>query len=163
MPKLVLAAFMLACAGAAVSSAGELKPPLVPPSDIRPNSVPGAGCPLWAPGPVVGARLVVLNSLRDDVGPYSVTLLGYAVDKGKDSYRPSLIRAKPGDTLRIDLVNQLDESEPDNIVNLHTHRMIVAPRPYFSCNSLETVSLTRRQTMSKRFYTASTSPRRSKA
>jgi FtsP/CotA-like multicopper oxidase with cupredoxin domain len=109
MPKLVLALFILAC----------------------PNPVPGAGCPLSAPGPVVGTRLVVLYSFRNDVGPYSVTLLGYATDKGKDSYRPSLIRANLGDTLRIDLVNQLDESDPDNIVNLHTHGVIVAPRPCF--------------------------------
>jgi FtsP/CotA-like multicopper oxidase with cupredoxin domain len=86
----------------------------------------------------VRAQLVVRNSPRN-VGPYRVTLSGYArspTDKGEDSYRPFLIRAKPGDTLRIDLANKLDESDSDNIVNLHTHGLIVAPRPYFPCNSL---------------------------
>jgi hypothetical protein len=81
----------------------------------------------------VRAQLVVRNSSRNDVGPYRVTLPGYATgptDGGEDSYRPFLIRAKPGDMLRIDLANQLDESDPDNIVNLHQHGLIVAPRPY---------------------------------
>ena len=79
---------------------------------------------------------MVRNSLRNDVGPYSVTLPGYATDGTQESYRPFLIKAKPGDTLRIDLVNQLNEADSDNIVNLHTHGLIVAPRPYFPCNSL---------------------------
>jgi hypothetical protein len=76
----------------------------VPSSDISPDPVPGVGCPLAKPGPVVRAQLVVRNSSRNDVGPYRVTLPGYATgptDGGEDSYRPFLIRAKPGDMLRI--------------------------------------------------------------
>jgi FtsP/CotA-like multicopper oxidase with cupredoxin domain len=139
MPKPIWVVLIFAFARVYVCSADELKPPLVPSPDINPDPVPGVGCTLPKPGPVVRAQLVVRNSSRNDVGPYRVTLPGYATgrtDKGEDSYRPFLIKAKPGDTLRIDLVNQLDESDPDNIVNLHTHGLIVAPRPYFPCNSL---------------------------
>ena len=75
---------------------------------------------------------MVRNSLRNDVGPYSVTLPGYATDGIQDSYRPFLIKAKPGDTLRIDLVNQLNEVDSDNVVNLHMHGVINAPETLFS-------------------------------
>jgi FtsP/CotA-like multicopper oxidase with cupredoxin domain len=139
MSKPICAAIIFAFARVCVCSADELKPPLVPSSAISPDPVPGAGCTLPKQGLVVPAQLAVRNSSRNDVGPYRVTLPGYAkvaADKGEDSYRPFLIRGKPGDTLRIDLANQLDESDPDNIVNLHTHGLIVAPRPYFPCNSL---------------------------
>jgi FtsP/CotA-like multicopper oxidase with cupredoxin domain len=119
-----------------VCSAEELNPPLDPSKDVAPDPAPSVGCSLTAPGAVVKAKLVVRNSLRNDVGPYSVTLPGYATDGIQDSYRQFLISASPGDTLRIDLVNQLDDPDPDNIVNLHTHGLIVAPRPYFPCNSL---------------------------
>ena len=136
MLKLVWAGAISVSVAIGVCSADELKPPLEPSSDISPDPVPGAGCPLSKPAQVVKAKLVVRNSPRNDVGPYSVKLPGYATDKIEDSYRPFLIRAKPGDTLRIDLVNQLDDPDSDNIVNLHTHGLIVAPRPYFPCNSL---------------------------
>jgi FtsP/CotA-like multicopper oxidase with cupredoxin domain len=140
MLKRVWAAAICVSAAIGVCSADELKPPLDPSGDISPDPVPGAGCSLSKSGLVVKAQLVVRNSLRNDVGPYSVKQLpGYATgltDKGQDSYRPFLIRAKPGDTLRVDLVNQLNEADSDNIVNLHTHGLIVAPRPYFPCNSL---------------------------
>ena len=130
-------AFAFAYIAAALSFADELQPPLIPSTDVSADPAPSAGCALSAPsGPVVKAKLVVRNSLRNDVGPYSVTLPGYATDGIQDSYRPFLISARPGDTLRIDLVNQLDDPDPDNIVNLHTHGLIVAPRPYFPCNSL---------------------------
>jgi FtsP/CotA-like multicopper oxidase with cupredoxin domain len=128
----------LISASLGVALADELQPPLSPSQDIAPSPTKGAGCSLAELGPVVGARLVVRNSLSD-VGPYQVTLPGFATDltdTGGDSYRPFLIRAKPGDTLRIDLLNQLDEADADNIINLHTHGLIVAPRPYFPCNSV---------------------------
>ena len=136
MLKLVWATAISVSIAIGVCSADELKSPLDPSKDVAPDPAPSVGCSLSAPGPVVKAKLVVRNSLRNDVGPYSVTLPGYATDGKQDSYRPFLIRAKPGDTLRIDLVNELAESDPDNIVNLHTHGLIVAPRPYFPCNSL---------------------------
>jgi FtsP/CotA-like multicopper oxidase with cupredoxin domain len=136
MLKLVWATAISVSVAIGVCSADELKPPLEPSQDVGPDPAPGAGCPLSKPAQVVKAKLVVRNSLRNDVGPYSVTLPGYATDGIQDSYRPFLIKAKPGDTLRIDLVNQLGDLDPDNIVNLHTHGLIVAPRPYFPCNTL---------------------------
>ena len=114
MSKPIWAAVIFAFAGVYVCSADELKPPLAPSSDVSPDPVPGAGCTLPKPGDVVWAELVLRNSSRADVGPYRVTLPGYATGstaKGEDSYRPFLIRAKPGDTLRIGLANQLDESD----------------------------------------------------
>ena len=136
MLKLVWATAISVLIAIGVCSADELKSPLDPSKDVAPDPAPSVGCSLSAPGPVIKAKLVVRNSLRNDVGPYSVTLPGYATDGKLDSYRPFLIRAKPGDTLRIDLVNQLNEADSDNIDNIHFHGLIAAPRPYFPCNSL---------------------------
>ena len=112
MLKLVWATALSVSVAIGVCSADELKPPLEPSQDVGPDPAPGAGCPLSKPAQVVKAKLVVRNSLRNDVGPYSVTLPGYATDGTQESYRPFLIKAKPGDTLRIDLVNQLDAEKP---------------------------------------------------
>jgi FtsP/CotA-like multicopper oxidase with cupredoxin domain len=51
------------------------------------------------------------------------------------SYRPYLISAKPGDTLRVDLVNKLGTEAADNLINLHTHGSVVSPRPDLPRNS----------------------------
>lgn len=72
-------------------------------------------------------QLTVRSSPRDDVGPYTVTLPGYArpgLQPTADSYAPFLIEACRGDTLRLTLRN--DWSTP---INLHTHGFIVAPTP----------------------------------
>ena len=91
-------------------------------------------CPTLAPvtGMVVPGRLVIRDTARPDVGPYTVTLPGYGADPASaaDSYRPFLLAAAPGDTLRIDVVNQLGAAEPlGGAVNLHTHGIITSPRP----------------------------------
>lgn len=97
-----------------------------PPSD--PN------CPaLPLHGPIEAGRIVIRNTDRPDVGPYTVRLPGYgtsATPGTQDSYRPFLVTAAPGDTLRFDLVNQLDTDEDlEGAVNLHTHGLLVSPRP----------------------------------
>ena len=92
-------------------------------------------CPVLAPpsGPIVPGRLVVRDTDRPDVGPYTVKLPGYGTGSealGQDSYRPFLVTAAPGDTLRFDVINQLGTDAPlGGTVNLHTHGLITSPRP----------------------------------
>lgn len=134
---------------AAPVSAAELLPPLlletsgmqaVPP-DTAPNP-PGslstcANQP--APDRVHYGRLVLRNTVFDDVGPYAVHMPGYGrvtsvEDRPVFTYKPSLVTAEPGDTLRFDLVNDLhtgDLGGGNN--NFHTHGLIVSPHP---CNPL---------------------------
>ncbi len=98
---------------------------------------PGALATCAAPAPVSGpvspGRLVIRDTNRPDVGPYTVTLPGYGTDPtsaAADSYRPFLLEVSPGDTLRIDVVNQLGANEPlGGAVNLHVHGIITSPRP----------------------------------
>ncbi len=102
------------------------------------NPPPPPNCPaLGPPGHIVRSRLIARDTARADVGPYTVTLPGYATDPAdatRDSYAPFLIEAKPGDTLRFDLVNQLTgEPHPQDHTNLHTHGLLVAPRPDKPC------------------------------
>ena len=62
-------------------------------------------------GKVDEAQLVVRNADRPDVGPYTVTLPGYGTGTTANSpqfYRPFLVTASPGDSIRFDIVNQLD-------------------------------------------------------
>lgn len=84
-------------------------------------------------GPIEAGRLVIRDSDRPDVGPYTVKLPGYGTSATagvQDFYRPFLVTAVPGDTLRFDIVNQLGTDEnPGDFVNLHTHGLIVSPRP----------------------------------
>ena len=94
------------------------------------------GCvPLGPASAIVAAHLIVRNSSRPDVGPYTVTLPGYATnaDPSTDRYAPFIIEAPAGDTLRIDLTDQLDASAPENLINLHTHGLVVSPRPNEPC------------------------------
>jgi FtsP/CotA-like multicopper oxidase with cupredoxin domain len=125
--------------------ATELLPPLFLSDTGVVNAPPlGAGCALPSPGPLSKSLLIVRNTVRSDVGPYNVTLPGYATDStdaAHDTYRPYLIRAKPGDTLRIDLVNELEVvttkngvETADNVINLHTHGLVVSPRPNLPCD-----------------------------
>ncbi|MBE7157870.1 MAG: multicopper oxidase domain-containing protein [Rhodospirillales bacterium] len=84
-------------------------------------------------GNVDPGLLVIRDTDRPDVGPYTVTLPGYASDpssSAQDVYRPFLITTMPGDTLRIDINNQLASNEAlGGAVNLHTHGLITNPRP----------------------------------
>ena len=118
----------------------ELQPPtpLLNGATILPvgTSPPGAltNCPsMPVSGPSASGQLVIRDTDRPDVGPYTVTLPGYGTDirsAARDSYRPFLITASPGDTLRFDIFNQLSTSELlGGVVNLHTHGLVVSPRP----------------------------------
>src|SRR5205807_899711 len=91
---------------------------------------------------VRAASLMVRNTVRPDVGPYRVTLPGYATeqDPNGDHYAPFVIEVRPGDTLRVDLRNLLDASfASDGVrdnVNLHMHGMVVSPTPPSGCGPL---------------------------
>jgi FtsP/CotA-like multicopper oxidase with cupredoxin domain len=127
------------------SSAAELQQPRVLNTPGLVATPPtGPGCPPpGALGPCRPARLIVRDSLRPDVGPYAVRLPGYSTGK-ENLYRPFLIRANPGDTLRFDLVNQLAATDGSaNAINLHTHGLIVPPRrcaPFGDSIYLETAA-----------------------
>lgn len=105
---------------------------------VAANPAPLPGCPaLPPPGHVVPSRLIARDTARADVGPYTVTLPGYATDPAgaaHDSYAPFLVEAKPGDTLRFDLQNLLTgEPHPNDHTNLHTHGLLVTPREDKPC------------------------------
>ncbi len=135
--RLSAAALPVACACvlAAGAQGAELLQPIPlsaaglvssPPSD--------PSCPTLPPrGPIGAGRLVIRDTDRPDVGPYTVKLPGYGTSAApgvQDSYRPFLVTAAPGDTLRFDIVNQLGTNEPlGGTVNLHTHGLLVSPRP----------------------------------
>jgi hypothetical protein len=89
--------------------ADDLKPPLLLSTEVVDEPPLDPGCTLPAAGPLQKSLLIVRDTPRI-VGPYTVNLPGYATDPNDtahDSYRPFLIRAKPGDSLRLDLANQL--------------------------------------------------------
>lgn len=113
---------------------------------------PPSACDVHVPGEVVKARLIVRNTPRA-IGPYNVNLPGYATGENAttDFYGPYEIDARPGDLLRIDLVNELNDGETipaggfsqnsvknanDKTINLHTHGLIVDPQPYRPCGDL---------------------------
>ena len=97
-------------------------------SGLAANPAPASGCtPPAETGPVDEFQVITRNTPRPDVGPYTVTLPGYATNLSSsagDSYRPYLLRANPGDTIRLDLTNQLPAGDE---VNVHFHGLIVAP------------------------------------
>ncbi|MGI4977951.1 MAG: multicopper oxidase domain-containing protein [Janthinobacterium lividum] len=127
----------------APSRAAELLPPIpLATGGLAANpSPPGSGCTPAAEGHVDEFLAVVRSSPRPDVGPYTVTLPGYSSNPGSaagDSYRPFLIQASPGDTIRFDLVNQLTAADTINNdplisaaesveANVHFHGLIVSP------------------------------------
>jgi len=92
----------------------------------------------FAPPPEDASRahLIIQRSPRP-IGPYTVVLDGFAnphaADGGQSSYRPILIEANAGTTLRIDLDNRLPQADAAHplltTTNLHTHGLIVSPRP----------------------------------
>jgi FtsP/CotA-like multicopper oxidase with cupredoxin domain len=91
------------------------------------NPSPASGCTPAAEGHVDEFRLIARNTARPDVGPYTVQLPGYASNPSSaagDTYRPYLLQASPGDTIRLDLTNQLGAGDE---VNVHFHGLIVAP------------------------------------
>jgi FtsP/CotA-like multicopper oxidase with cupredoxin domain len=86
-----------------------------------------SGCMPRAPGTVRSMQLTARTTVRSDVGPYSVTLPGYAranSPAAQDSYAPFVIESCRGDELSIDLENGTGQP-----INFHTHGMIVRPTP----------------------------------
>ncbi len=125
----------LCCAFAPAWTAELQSPRLLHTPGLVSDPAAGPGCPPVPPlGPRKPARLVLRDAPRPDVGPYTVTLPGYSSSLtagagAGDRYRPFLVEAMPGDTLRFDLVNQLPAaSGMADDVNLHTHGLIVSPR-----------------------------------
>ncbi len=136
-------ALAVLCVTAVPALAAELQPPrLLDTPGLVQTPIAGPGCPpVPALGPRRPARLVIRQAARPDVGPYTVVLPGYGTNPAPgtdDLYRPFLIEAQAGNTLRFDIVNQLagsgmagsgmDASGMDGVVNLHTHGLIVSPR-----------------------------------
>ena len=152
LPRIVVAAVIPLCLLAATDARGaELQQP-VPlytaglPTDASPGATnpPGSSTACAALPPPTGevrpGRLVIRDADRPDVGPYTVKLPGYGTGSGgatdQHLYRPFVVTATPGDTLRFDIVNQLDAASGGhggghmkNATNLHTHGLIVSPRP----------------------------------
>jgi FtsP/CotA-like multicopper oxidase with cupredoxin domain len=124
--------------------ADDLQPPLPMSTGVVDAPPLGSGCTLPAAGPLQKSLLIVRDTTRT-IGPYTVKLPGYATDPNDtahDSYRPYLIRAKPGDSLRLDLANQMSvvttnsngDETAQNFVNTHFHGLVVSPRPYLPCD-----------------------------
>ena len=143
LSRTLLASLLCVAAGPQVLGA-ELQQPIplhtpglslgaTPGSSSPPGSV--TGCPSLPPpaNGIVPGQLVVRNGTSPDVGPYSVQLPGYSTGLGANNqqlYRPFVVQAEPGSSLRFDVVNQLDTgSLGENDTNLHTHGLIVSPRP----------------------------------
>lgn len=91
-----------------------------------------SGCPADPQPQQRSVNLITRESMRHDVGPFSVHLPGYATtpsDVGRDSYVPLRIEACRGDTLRVALKNKLLPAYYQPETNLHTHGLIVRPTP----------------------------------
>jgi FtsP/CotA-like multicopper oxidase with cupredoxin domain len=137
-------AFCLMLHGPTTSvEADDLKPPLPLSTEVVDEPPLGPGCTLPAAGRLQKALLIVRDTPKA-VGPYTAKLPGYATDPNDtthDSYRPYLITAKPGDSLRVDLANQLPvvttspngDETAENFINIHFHGLVVSPRPYLPC------------------------------
>ncbi len=138
-----LVAGLLGAAAGPDGLAAELQQPIpLHTPGLSAGATPGAATPAGAytgcaalPPPVNGVvpgQLVVRNGISPDVGPYSVQLPGYSTGLGSNNqqlYRPFVLQAEPGASLRLDVVNQLDPGYAENSTNLHTHGLVVPPRP----------------------------------
>jgi FtsP/CotA-like multicopper oxidase with cupredoxin domain len=125
-------AFSLAVALVLIG-APALADPLPDPVIIAPT--PGAtppppppGCPA-VPGLSGGVTVTSIMVKRADraIGPFAVQLDGYVTPSESPSYRPFLLKADPGGSLVLDFV--VDPSVGAVVSNLHTHGLIVRPRP----------------------------------
>jgi len=133
------AALFFGCLAAHAVGAAELREP----RPLLASEQPAAAC---GAGRAYG--LLLRQSDRPDVGPYSVPLAGYSQGApGADRYAPYLLRMDPGAATRITLRNGLidgssavAESEGEeaararNAVNLHTHGLYTAARNAPPCD-----------------------------
>jgi FtsP/CotA-like multicopper oxidase with cupredoxin domain len=128
--EILLSLFLYGCSFHAVAATPttELQDPII----VEPSAgvilpKPATGCPVLPPPPagVTAAHLVVQYAFRE-IGPFRVNLAGYTFDQdASPSYRPIVLHANPGSSLLLDLDNQTDTE----VTNLHTHGLIVRPRP----------------------------------
>ncbi len=147
-PNIAIAALVPACLLAVPGAHGaEMQQPVplytaglldnASPDATNPPGSSGACSSLPPTGPVSPGQIVVRNTDRPDVGPYTVTLPGYGMGAqpgDQQFYRPLVATVPAGGSLRFDMVNQLDAGVPDtgeptSALNLHTHGLIVSPRP----------------------------------
>jgi FtsP/CotA-like multicopper oxidase with cupredoxin domain len=110
--------------------AGELEEPVMiqPTAGAKPPQ-PAPGCPA-VPGLSAGVTVTSIMVKRAEraIGPFAVPLDGYIIPLDKSpSYRPFLLKADPGGSLVMDFV--IDPSVGAVVSNLHTHGLIVRPRP----------------------------------
>jgi hypothetical protein len=136
---LLRTALIVGCLAAQALGAAELREP----RPLQARAQPAVGC---GAGRVYG--LVLRQSDRPDVGPYSMPLAGYGQGgEGEDRYAPCLLRMDPGAateiTLRnglIDVSAALAQSEDEeaaharNAVNLHTNGLYTAERNAPPCD-----------------------------
>jgi FtsP/CotA-like multicopper oxidase with cupredoxin domain len=104
-------------------------PIIIPPMPGASPPQPAPGCP---PVPAFSADVTVTSiKIRRgdrDIGPFAVPLDGYVTSSDPTpSYRPFLLKANPGGSLVMDFV--VDPSVGAVVSNLHTHGLIVRPRP----------------------------------
>ena len=109
--------------------AAELQGPVVigPTPGAKPP-MPPPGCPrvTTLSGGVTVTSIAVRRAPRS-IGPFSVDLDGYVTPSAPPSYIPFLLMADPGGSLVLDFM--VDPSAGAVISNLHTHGLIVEPRP----------------------------------
>ncbi len=128
----VLLVLLLALGLAPWARGEELAQPVFPAS--KDVAFDPQGCHRPTLGAVAAAHLVATSGDRR-IGPYLVrldSLVNPELDQAQ-GYRPILIAADPGSTLRIDLENRLAHGKDDAqlaVTNLHTHGLIVSPTPF---------------------------------
>jgi FtsP/CotA-like multicopper oxidase with cupredoxin domain len=90
---------------------------------------PAPGCPaVPALGGGVTVTSIMIKRAPRDIGPFAVPLNGYVTPSDPiPSYRPFLLKLDPGGSLVMDFI--VDPSVGAVVSNLHTHGLIVRPRP----------------------------------
>lgn len=107
--------------GQAAAHAGHSMGAVVEPDFTR-DIEPDAAKPLVMPEVRQSKDGVLETQLRASFGPVTVDGQPKVARTFESSYPAPTLRAKPGDTLKIKLINDLDE-----VTNLHTHGLHVSP------------------------------------
>ena len=94
---------------------------------IPPRPAPGCPAVPALSGGVTVTSIMIKRAPRD-IGPFAVPLNGYVTPSDPSpSYRPFLLKVDPGGSLVTDFI--VDPSVGAVVSNLHTHGLIVRPRP----------------------------------
>jgi len=119
-PALALAGLMLAACGGGGGGPAVVPQPL-------PTRVPGGGAPLPVAPEVDAVGGVATVELAAQIDP--ATALPAFVYRGRKGVVPT-IRVKPGDTIVVDVVNNLPAAHGmQSDLNLHFHGLTVSPNP----------------------------------